>query len=72
MGTFPLNDAFKNLDIANEECYVVTDEAMTTKILGIYAGGDIRDKNLCQIVITPDDGSMADQSVQYYMENLES
>ncbi|KQU18000.1 hypothetical protein ASG61_27805 [Bacillus sp. Leaf75] len=60
MGTFPLNDAFKNLDIANEECYVVTDEAITTKILGIYAGGDICDKILCQIVITSNDGSTAD------------
>jgi thioredoxin reductase len=50
----------------------VTDEAMTTKILGIHADGDIRDKTLCQIVITSDDGSMADQSVQYYMEHLES
>ncbi|MFE0561854.1 hypothetical protein ACFW1D_05080 [Priestia megaterium] len=50
----------------------MTDEAMATKILGIYADGDIPDRILRQIVITPDDGSMADQSVQYYMENLES
>ncbi|QTL52905.1 hypothetical protein [Priestia aryabhattai] len=72
MGTLPLNDAFKNLDIAGEEGYTMTDEAMATKILGIYAGGDIHDKTLRQIVTATDDGSIADQSVQYYMENLES
>lgn len=72
VGTLPLNGAFKNLDITNEEGYVVTDEAMATKIPGIYAAGDIRDKTLRQIVTATGDGSIAAQSVQHYIENLES
>ncbi|WHX59853.1 thioredoxin-disulfide reductase [Peribacillus frigoritolerans] len=72
VGTLPLNGAFKNLDITNEQGYVVTDEAMATKIPGIYAAGDIRDKTLRQIVTATGDGSIAAQSVQHYIENLES
>ncbi|WP_342601936.1 thioredoxin-disulfide reductase [Peribacillus sp. FSL E2-0159] len=72
VGTLPLNGAFKNLGITNEEGYVVTDEAMATKIPGIYAAGDIRDKTLRQIVTATGDGSIAAQSVQHYIENLEN
>ncbi|AIX07995.1 MULTISPECIES: thioredoxin-disulfide reductase [Bacillus] len=72
VGTLPLNGAFKNLDITNEEGYVMTDEAMATKIPGIYAAGDIRDKTLRQIVTATGDGSIAAQSVQHYIENLEN
>ncbi|WP_410912555.1 thioredoxin-disulfide reductase [Priestia filamentosa] len=72
VGTLPLNSAFKNLDITNEEGYVITDENMATKIPGIYAGGDIREKTLRQIVTATGDGSIAAQSVQHYIENLES
>ncbi|MED4134109.1 thioredoxin-disulfide reductase [Priestia megaterium] len=72
VGTLPLNGAFENLDITNEEGYVVTDENMATKIPGIYAAGDIRDKTLRQIVTATGDGSIAAQSVQHYIENLEN
>ncbi|MCR8928829.1 thioredoxin-disulfide reductase [Priestia megaterium] len=72
VGTLPLNGAFENLDITNEEGYVVTDENMATKIPGIYAAGDIRDKMLRQIVTATGDGSIAAQSVQHYIENLEN
>ncbi|UYY96812.1 thioredoxin-disulfide reductase [Peribacillus frigoritolerans] len=72
VGTLPLNGAFKNLDITNEAGYVVTNEAMATKIPGIFAAGDIRDKALRQIVTATGDGSIAAQSVQHYIENLES
>ncbi|QCR30418.1 FAD-dependent oxidoreductase, partial [Priestia megaterium] len=72
VGTLPLNGAFKDLDIKNEEGYVITDENMATKIPGIYAAGDIRDKTLRQIVTATGDGSIAAQSVQHYIENLEN
>ncbi|GAB1786133.1 hypothetical protein PMEGAPL128_52480 [Priestia megaterium] len=45
---------------------------MATKIPGIYAAGDIRDKTLRQIVTATGDGSIAAQSVQHYIENLEN
>lgn len=72
VGTLPLNGAFKDLDITNEDGYVITDENMATKIPGIYAAGDIRDKTLRQIVTATGDGSIAAQSVQHYIENLEN
>ncbi|TLS38557.1 thioredoxin-disulfide reductase [Pseudalkalibacillus caeni] len=71
IGMLPLNEAVKNLDITNEEGYILTDENMATKVPGIFAAGDIRDKTLRQIVTATGDGSIAAQSVQHYIETLE-
>ncbi|MGO4888855.1 thioredoxin-disulfide reductase [Anaerobacillus sp. MEB173] len=70
VGMVPLNDAVKNLNIINEEGYVETNEKMETKVPGILAAGDIRDKTLRQIVTATGDGSIAAQSAQHYIENL--
>ncbi|WP_027965413.1 thioredoxin-disulfide reductase [Halalkalibacillus halophilus] len=70
IGMLPLNDSFKNLGITNEEGYVPTDENMATNLPGIFAAGDIREKELRQIVTATGDGSIAAQSAQHYIENL--
>ncbi|MCT2537312.1 thioredoxin-disulfide reductase [Aquibacillus koreensis] len=70
IGMIPLSDPFKSLGITNEEGYIITNEKMETNIPGIYAAGDIRDKELRQIVTATGDGSIAAQAAQAYIENL--
>jgi thioredoxin reductase (NADPH) len=70
IGMLPLNAAFKDLGITNENGYVETNEQMETKIPGIFAAGDIREKTLRQIVTATGDGSIAAQAAQHYVENL--
>ncbi|GAA0463013.1 thioredoxin-disulfide reductase [Alkalibacillus silvisoli] len=70
IGMLPLNDAFTELGITNEEGWVKTDEEMRSSIPGIFAAGDIRDKELRQIVTATGDGSIAAQSAQHYIEDL--
>ena len=43
---------------------------METKIPGIFAAGDVREKSLRQIVTATGDGSIAAQAVQHYVEEL--
>ncbi len=70
IGMIPLNQAFTDLGITTEEGYVKTNENMETEVPGIFAAGDIRDKELRQIVTATGDGSIAAQSAQHYIENL--
>lgn len=45
IGLLPLSDPFKGLGILNDENQVVTNENMETSIPGIFAAGDVREKN---------------------------
>ena len=60
----------KVLGITNEAGYIVTNEQMETKVPGIFAAGDVREKTLRQIVTATGDGSIAAQAVQHYVEEL--
>ncbi len=71
IGMLPLSKPFENLGITNEEGYIETNERMETKVEGIFAAGDIREKSLRQIVTATGDGSIAAQSVQHYVEELQ-
>ncbi|MED3647422.1 thioredoxin-disulfide reductase [Halalkalibacterium halodurans] len=70
IGMLPLNEAVKNLNILNDEGYIVTNEEMETSVPGIFAAGDVREKSLRQIVTATGDGSLAAQNVQHYIEEL--
>ena len=70
VGMLPLSKPFLNLGITNEKGYIVTNEKMETKVPGIFAAGDIREKTLRQIVTATGDGSIAAQSAQHYIEEL--
>ncbi|SDM72715.1 thioredoxin-disulfide reductase [Bacillus sp. OK048] len=70
IGMIPLSKPFVNLGITNENGYIETNEQMETKVKGIFAAGDIREKTLRQIVTATGDGSIAAQSVQHYVEEL--
>ncbi|AEH46469.1 thioredoxin-disulfide reductase [Parageobacillus thermoglucosidasius] len=70
IGMLPLSKPFVNLGITNENGYIVTNERMETKVPGIFAAGDVREKSLRQIVTATGDGSIAAQSAQHYVEEL--
>jgi len=70
IGMLPLSKPFQNLGITNADGYIETNERMETRVPGIYAAGDIREKTLRQIVTATGDGSIAAQGVQHYIEEL--
>ena len=70
IGMLPLTKPFKVLGITNETGYIVTNDQMETKVPGIFAAGDVREKTLRQIVTATGDGSIAAQAVQHYVEEL--
>lgn len=70
IGMVPLSEPFKSLGITNEEGYIPTNENMETSVPGIFAAGDIREKELRQIVTATGDGSIAAQSAQHFIENM--
>ncbi|WP_082233411.1 thioredoxin-disulfide reductase [Halobacillus massiliensis] len=70
IGMNPLSGPFQSLGITNDQGYIETDERMETKVPGIFAAGDIREKELRQIVTATGDGSIAAQAAQHYIENL--
>ncbi|PHA01494.1 thioredoxin-disulfide reductase [Bacillus pseudomycoides] len=70
IGMLPLSKPFAEIGITNENGYIETNERMETKVPGIFAAGDIREKMLRQIVTATGDGSIAAQSAQHYVEEL--
>lgn len=59
IGTEPKSDIFKNYININKNGYIITDEKMTTNIKGVYAAGDIREKEYRQITTAVADGTIA-------------
>ncbi|WP_396128350.1 thioredoxin-disulfide reductase [Exiguobacterium mexicanum] len=70
IGMNPITGFVKDLGITNEQGYIVTNEAMETTIPGIFAAGDVRDKTLRQVVTATNDGLIAAQNAQHYIEGL--
>ncbi|ALC88862.1 thioredoxin reductase [Bacillus sp. FJAT-18017] len=70
IGMVPLSKPFENLGITNANGYIETNEKMETRVKGIFAAGDIREKTLRQIVTATGDGSIAAQAAQHYVEEI--
>ncbi|WP_214825243.1 thioredoxin-disulfide reductase [Exiguobacterium algae] len=70
IGMNPITGFVQDLGITNEQGYIVTNEEMETKIPGIFAAGDVREKTLRQVVTATNDGSIAAQNAQHYIEGL--
>lgn len=70
IGMNPLSEPYKSLGITNNEGYIETDENMATKVPGVFAAGDIREKKLRQIVTATGDGSIAGEEAISYVEKL--
>ena len=67
VGLDPVSDFVKALGICDEAGWIVTDQQMKTAIDGIYAIGDVRQKDLRQITTAVGDGAVVGQEVYKYI-----
>jgi thioredoxin reductase (NADPH) len=67
IGQVPVSDFAKDLGITNKWGYIEANEKMQTKVPGIFAIGDVLDKDLRQIVTAASDGSIAAVEVGKYL-----
>ncbi len=67
VGLDPVSDFVKDLGICDEAGWIMTDQHMKTAIDGIYAIGDVRQKDLRQITTAVGDGAVAGQEVYKYI-----
>ena len=66
VGTAPVTELLNNkVDMDNN--YIIADETCETSIKGIYACGDVRKKQLKQVVTALSDGANAITSIQRYL-----
>ena len=65
-----MTEPFKELGITNDQGWIITNDEMQTKVPGIFAVGDVRDKKLRQITTAVGDGGIAGQGVFQYLESL--
>ncbi len=68
IGLIPSTASFTELGILNDYGYIKTTEMMETKLAGIYAAGDVREKQIRQVVTATNDGAIATQNVLKYLE----
>ncbi|AJA79228.1 thioredoxin-disulfide reductase [Levilactobacillus brevis] len=72
VGTLPMTDAFTDLGITDDAGWIKTNDHMATAVPGIFAIGDVRQKDLRQITTAVGDGGIAGQAVFSYLEDLKS
>ena len=65
-GYEPATELVKGIAELNEQGYVITDENMQTNVAGLYAAGDVRIKNLRQVVTAVGDGALAATELEKY------
>ncbi len=71
IGQIPNTSFLEDLPILTPQGHIKVNERMETDILGIFAIGDVIDKELRQIVTATADGAIASQSVSRYLERIE-
>lgn len=70
VGIIPQNDLIKDKLNCDEKGFVVTDEDMKTNLQGVFAAGDIRHKNLRQVITAVSDGAIAGEEASKYVNSL--
>lgn len=60
----------QNLGLCDEKGWIPTDEKMATSLPGIYAVGDVRQKELRQVTTAVGDGTIAGQEAFQYVQHL--
>ena len=71
VGLDPITNFVSDLGICDEHGYIITDETMKTKVPGIYAAGDVREKQVRQLTTATNDGTIAAVMVGEYLDTLE-
>ena len=70
IGSIPNNEFLNNIVEIKEDGYINTDELMQTSNKNIYAIGDIRKKNIYQIISAINDGLIATNSIIKKIQNI--
>lgn len=68
IGYLPQSKIFENV-VEMDHGYIKTDEKMATNIPGVYAVGDVRVKNVRQVVTASGDGCTAAVAVEKYLHH---
>lgn len=69
-GYTPESGLLEGLADIGEDGGVITDTEMNTKTVGVYAAGDVRGKNLRQLVTAAADGAIAATTISRYLTDL--
>lgn len=72
IGNIPNSKPFQDLGITDKDGWVITNDKMETSASGIYAIGDVRQKELRQIITAVGDGGIAGQNAFEYIETLKA
>ena len=70
VGLVPLTEPFQKIGLTNAAGWIETNANMETKIPGVYAIGDVREKTLRQITTAVGEGGIAGQQVYQYLQEL--
>lgn len=70
IGLDPVTDFCTTLPILDNTKYIVVNEHMETAVPGIFAVGDVCQKELRQIVTATNDGAIAAQRALHYLDTL--
>ena len=69
-GYAPATKLVQGLADLNPQGYVLTDANMKTSVDGLYAAGDVREKQLRQVVTAVGDGALAATELEKYVSRL--
>lgn len=64
IGGIPKLDFLANLDLNLKNGYIKTNDNMESSVKGLYAAGDVRDKDFYQIITAASDGAIAALSIK--------
>lgn len=67
VGLDPVSDFVQELQIRDQEGWIVTDDHMKTSVAGVFAVGDVRQKDLRQVTTAVGDGAIAGQEAYKYI-----
>ncbi len=70
IGRSPATELFKGHLQLNEAGYIVADESTETSVKGVFAAGDVRTKELRQVVSAVSDGATAAHLAEEYINTL--
>ena len=68
VGNVPNTGAIAGLPKQDEAGYIVADETCVTSIPGIYAAGDVRTKQLRQVITATADGANSITSIDHFLQ----
>lgn len=70
IGNEPMVNLFKEYIDVNERNFIITDEHMRTNVEGVYAVGDVREKEYRQITTAVADGTIAALEAEKYINKI--